>query len=163
MCGMIRAVAVHPHLHGTPADRVVLDHGDRRRRRMALTGQGGLALLLDLPEAVAIPGGAALILEDGREVEVVAAAEPLAEITAAGAPELMRIAWHLGNRHLPTELSGERLRIRRDHVIEAMVAGLGGALTHIEAPFEPEGGAYAQGHAHGHDHGHGGHHGHHGA
>jgi urease accessory protein len=167
---MIRAVAVHPHLHKEPADTVVLDHEDRRRRRAVLTGRGGLEFLLDLPEATAIPDGAALILEDGREVEVEAAPEALAGITAKDGPSLMRIAWHLGNRHLPTELFASELRIRRDHVIEDMVRGLGGAVTPIEAPFEPESGAYAgqgggqhHGHDHhDHDHGHGRHGGDHG-
>lgn len=158
---MIRATAVHPHLHQTPADRVVLDHEARHRRRMAMRGEGGLEFLLDLPEAALLRDGAALILEDGREIEVIAAAEPLAKISAKDAPTLLRIAWHLGNRHLPTELLGDQLRIRRDHVIEAMVIGLGGTVTLIEAPFDPESGAYAPGHGgHGHSHDH--HHGDHG-
>jgi urease accessory protein len=157
---MIRAVAVHPHLHKDPVDKVVLDHEHRRRRRIALTGEGGFAFLLDLPEAVTIPDGAALILEDGREVEVEAAPEELAAITAKDGPSLMRIAWHLGNRHLPTELFATELRIQRDHVIEDMVRGLGGTVTAITAPFDPESGAYA-GHGHA-QHGHGHHdHGHH--
>jgi urease accessory protein len=152
---MLRIVSVHPHLHKEPIDKVVLDHDARHRRRMALRGESGLEFLLDLPEATVIPDGAALILEDGREVEVKAAPEPLAKITAEDGPSLLRIAWHLGNRHLPTELLGDQLRIRRDHVIEAMVVALGGTVTHIDAPFDPEGGAYARdrGHAH-HHHGH---------
>jgi urease accessory protein len=157
---MIRAVAVHPHLHQSPVDKVILDHDERRRRRAALKGEGGFEFLLDLPEAVAIPDGAALILEDGREIEVEAAPEALLSITAKDGPSLMRIAWHLGNRHLPTELFATELRIQRDHVIEDMVRGLGGAVTAIEAPFDPESGAYA-GHAHG-AHGHDHDHGHHG-
>jgi urease accessory protein len=158
---MIRATHVHPHLHHDPADRVVLDHEARRRRRMTLKGEGGLDILLDLPEATVIPDGAALILDDGREVEVVAAEEPVARITAKDGPSLMRIAWHLGNRHLPTELLATELRIQRDHVIEDMVRGLGGAVTHATLPFEPESGAYAgQAHGHGAHHGHGDHHGH---
>lgn len=154
---MLRATAVHPHLHHEPADRVVLDHDQRHRRRLNLVGEKGLSFLLDLPHATVIPDGAALILEDGREIEVVAAPESLAVITAKDGPSLLRIAWHLGNRHLPTELLGTQLRIRRDHVIEEMVVGLGGAVAPIEAPFEPEAGAYAGGHVHGHDHGHHGH------
>jgi urease accessory protein len=153
---MLRAVAVHPHLHHEPIDRVVLDHDARSRRRAVLRGEGGADILLDLPEPAAIPDGAALILEDGREVEVIAAPEELARITAKDMPTLLRIAWHLGNRHLPMELLGEQLRIRRDHVIEEMVRGLGGAVAHVEAPFDPESGAYAR-HAHGHSHDHGGH------
>jgi urease accessory protein len=86
-----------------------------------------------------------LTLEDGRIVAVKAAPEPLAEIRADGPAELLRVAWHLGNRHLPAQLDGDVIRIRRDHVIEEMVAGLGAAITHIDAPFDPEGGAYSGG------------------
>ena len=92
------------------------------------------------------------MLEDGRLVEVVAAPEPLLEIRGHDPHHLIRVAWHLGNRHLPTQLMAKALRIRRDHVIEAMVKGLGARVVEIEAPFDPEGGAYAEaGHAHGHD------------
>ncbi len=92
------------------------------------------------------------MLEDGRLVEVVAAAEPLLEIRGADPLHLVRVAWHLGNRHLPTQIMAKGLRIRRDHVIEAMVKGLGARIIEIEAPFDPEGGAYAEA-SHAHDHG----------
>ncbi len=115
-----------------------------------MRGVRGTAFLLDLPDAVALRGGDALVLEDGGLIEVVAAPESLAEIAGADPAAAVRIAWHLGNRHLPVQLVGRRLRIRRDHVIEAMVAGLGGTVVAIEAPFDPEGGAYAGG-GHGHD------------
>lgn len=138
------------HRWTTPAaDTVVLDFDDRHRRRMAMTGTRGLAFLLDLENAVALRGGDALVLDDGRLIEVVAAPEPLAEIRGAEPRDLVRLAWHLGNRHLPTQIVGKGLRIRRDHVIEAMVRGLGARVIEIEAPFDPEGGAYAGG---GHDH-----------
>jgi len=145
------------------ADTVVLDFDDRHRRRMAMTGTRGLEFLLDLESAVALRGGDALVLEDGRLVEVVAAPEPLIEIKGADPHHLIRVAWHLGNRHLPTQIMAKGLRIRRDHVIEEMVKGLGARVVEIEAPFDPEGGAYAgsaHGHAHeprghtGHDHAH---------
>ena len=110
--------------------------------------------MLDLAEATALRGGDALELDGGALIEVVAAPEPLVEIVGSDPAATVRIAWHLGNRHLPVQLAGRRLRIRRDHVIEAMVAGLGGSLVPIEAPFDPEGGAYADGHAHGHHHPH---------
>jgi urease accessory protein len=147
-----------------PADTIVLDHEDRYRRRLTLTGTRGLAFLLDLPEAVMLRSGDALTLEDGRLVEVVAAPEPLVEVRCGSLPELARAAWHLGNRHLPVQIIGPKLRIRRDHVIEDMLRGLGCQVTEIEAPFDPEGGAYAadmrtHGHDHGHDHDHA-HHGH---
>src|ERR1700687_2477783 len=97
---------------------------------------------------MALRGGAALVLEDDRLVEVVAAPEPLLEIRGSDPFHLVRLAWHLGNRHLPTQIMGKGLRIRRDHVIEEMVKGLGARVIEIEAPFDPEGGAYATGHAH---------------
>jgi urease accessory protein len=135
-----------------PADAVVLDYDERHRRRVAMTGVRGLAFLLDLPEAVMLRGGDGLALDDGRIVEVVAAPEELAEIRAADAAALTRLAWHLGNRHLPTELLKKSLRIRRDHVIEDMARRLGAEVAAIEAPFNPEGGAYVAAAGHGHDH-----------
>jgi urease accessory protein len=170
---MIRATKVqgqHRWTHAA-ADTVVLDFDDRHRRRMAMTGTRGLEFLLDLENAIALRGGDALVLEDGRLIEVVAAPEPLVEIRGADPLHLVRVAWHLGNRHLPTQIMPKGLRIRRDHVIEAMVTGLGARIIEIEAPFDPEGGAYAAVHAdsdyaHGHgaqdhaSHGHD-HHGHH--
>jgi urease accessory protein len=165
---MIRATEVRGQHRFTeaPADTVVLDFDDRHRRRMAMTGTRGLAFLLDLETAVALRGGDALVLEDGRLVEVVAAPEPLLEIRGRDPHHLIRVGWHLGNRHLPTQIMQKALRIRRDHVIEAMVKGLGARVVEIEAPFDPEGGAYADGgHAHGHDdhahHRHAHDHGHH--
>jgi urease accessory protein len=148
---MIRATQVLGQHRWTepPADTVVLDFDDRHRRRMAMTGTRGLAFLLDLENAVALRGGDALVLDDNRLIEVVAAPEPLIEIRGADPQHLVRLAWHLGNRHLPTQIMGKGLRIRRDHVIEAMVKGLGARVIEIEAPFDPEGGAYAGGgHAH---------------
>jgi urease accessory protein len=142
------------------ADTVVLGFDDRHRRRMAMTGTRGLKFLLDLENAVALRGGDALVLEDGRLIEVVAAPEPLTEIRVTDPQHLVRVAWHLGNRHLPTQIMPKGLRIRRDHVIEAMVKGLGARVIEIEAPFDPEGGAYAGGHA-AHDHSAHDHHDHH--
>lgn len=153
---MIRATQVRPQIRWTEAaaDTVVLGFDDRHRRRMAMTGTRGLEFLLDLKEAVALRGGDALVLDDGRLIEVVAAPEPLVEIRGTDPHHLVRVAWHLGNRHLPTQIVGKGLRIRRDHVIEDMVRGLGARVIVIEAPFDPEGGAYAGGGhaAHGHDH-----------
>ena len=138
---------------GRPLDVVVLDFDARHRRRIAMTGVKGTPVLLDLSEATALRGGDALELDNGALIEVVAAPEPLVEIVGADPAATVRIAWHLGNRHLPVQLVGRRLRIRRDHVIEAMVMGLGGKLVAIEAPFDPEGGAYAEGgHSHHHSH-----------
>ena len=173
---MIRATQVRGQHRWTesPADTVVLDFDDRHRRRMAMRGTRGLEFLLDLENAIVLRGGDALVLDDNRLVEVVAAPEPLAEIRGNDPQHLVRVAWHLGNRHLPTQVTAKGLRIRRDHVIEAMVKGLGARVIEIEAPFDPEGGAYAGGGhvhtpetdphhraAHGHsshDHGDHGHH-----
>jgi urease accessory protein len=150
---MIRAIKVSKHHRWSesPADTIVLDFDDRHRRRMAMMGTRGLEFLLDLENATALRGGDALVLEDGRLIEVVAAAEPLLEIRCKDPQQLVRVAWHLGNRHLPTQISAKALRIRRDHVIEEMVKGLGARVIEIEAPFDPEGGAY-DGDGHAHDH-----------
>lgn len=174
---MLRATSVKAAQtwRDTPADTVVLEFDDRHRRRMTMTGTRGLEFLLDLPEVIALRGGDALVLEDGRLIEVVAAPEPLIEIRCKDPTHLVRVAWHLGNRHLPTQITAKALRIRRDHVIEDMVRGLGARVVEIEAPFDPEGGAYLtaapselvhddhdHGHHHGHKHDHGHHHDHHG-
>jgi len=132
-----------------PADIVVLDHDHRHRRRIALTAKGGLGFLLDLAETTTLRDGDGLPLDDGRIVKVEAAGEALVAITAADYAALMRIAWHLGNRHCPTQLDGERLLIRRDHVLEAMAEGLGGSVAPVTVAFDPEGGAYG---GHGHHH-----------
>src|SRR3982074_367758 len=163
---MIRATQVRKQHRWTeaPADTVVLDFDDRHRRRMAMTGTRGLEFLLDLENAMALRGGDALVLDDNRLIEVVAAPEPLVEIRGADPQHLVRGAWHLGNRHLPTQIVAKGLRIRRDHVIEAMVKGLGARVLEIEAPFDPEGGAYAGGghpHAEADPHGHAAHDRHH--
>jgi urease accessory protein len=161
--GMIRATQVRSahRWTETPADTVVLDFDDRHRRRMAMTGTRGLEFLLDLENATVLRGGDALVLDDDRLIEVVAAPEPLAEIRGADPQLLVRLAWHLGNRHLPTQIMPKGLRIRRDHVIEAMVKGLGARVIEIEAPFDPEGGAYAGGGHAAHDHSAHDHHDHH--
>jgi urease accessory protein len=139
----------------TAVDRVVLDADERHRRRIVLTGESGTKFLLDLDRAGALKDGDGLVLEDGAIVTVAGRPEPLIEIEAKSPLDLLRLAWHLGNRHTQVEIVGSKLRIRRDHVLESMVAGLGGKLTPIEAPFEPEAGAHAQGeHAHDHDHAH---------
>jgi urease accessory protein len=131
-------------------DRVVLDADERHRRRIALTGEGGTAFLLDLPHATALKDGDGLVLDDGAIVRVAGKPEPLVEIAAASSHDLARLAWHIGNRHTDVQVVGDKLRIRRDHVLEDMLRGLGARLTPIEAPFDPEQGAY--GHHH-HDHG----------
>lgn len=157
---MIRATSLVRKL-AVKADKVVdtitLDHEGRHRRRIALTGAKGTEFLLDLEAAVAAKGGDAFKLEDGRLVEIIAAPEPLIEIKAASASRLAKLAWHIGNRHTPAEITGEAIYIGDDHVLAEMVRGLGGSATRVLRPFEPERGAYeGHGHAHHHhDHGHG--------
>jgi urease accessory protein len=134
------------------ADAIVLDYDSRHRRRLAMRGTKGTDFLLDLPAAASLRGGDALVLEDGRLIEVVAAIEPLLEIRCADAKHHARIAWHFGNRHLPTQLLANALRVRRDHVIAELAIKLGARVIEIEAPFEPEGGAYGDVHHNGHEH-----------
>jgi urease accessory protein len=157
---MIRAnfISTKGAWRATPADTIVLDYEGRHRRRVAMKATRGTEFLLDLPDAVVLRGGDALVLEDGRLIEIVAAPEELAEARCADARQLARVAYHIGNRHAPAEILANRLRIRRDHVLEEMVRGLGAKVSHIEAPFEPDTGAYeapepAHDHAHhGHSH-----------
>ncbi len=144
---------------GQAVDRVVLDADERHRRRIVLATEKGARVLLDLPNAIKLKDGDGLALEDGSIVVVVARPEALVEISAASETERLRLAWHLGNRHTDVQVVGQRLRIRRDHVLEEMMRGLGAVVTDVEAPFEPEGGAYAQAHgphgqAHHNDHEH---------
>lgn len=136
-------------------DQVLIDFDRRHRRRILLSTVAGAEVLLDLPRAVRLRDGDGLPVETGV-VRVRAQAEPLLEIHAHDEGELVRIAWHLGNRHLPVQLLGDRIRIRTDHVVKEMIEGLGGHVDEIDAPFDPEPGAYAAGagqqHHHGHDH-----------
>ena len=135
-----------------PADRVTLDYEARFLRRKRLTADSGAQFVVDLPETVSLEDGDALVLEDGRQVEVVAAPEPLVAVTG---PALPRLAWHIGNRHTPCEIGADRLVIRHDHVLEDMLRGLGATLERFDGPFRPEGGAYGHGRTMGHSHGHG--------
>ncbi len=131
-------------------DRVVVDAGDRHRRRVALRGERGTGFLLDLDEAVALRDGDGIMLDDGGIVLVSGQAESLAEVGARTPLALVKLAWHLGNRHTDVQIVGERLRIRRDHVLEEMVTGLVASVRTVDAPFDPEPGAPQH---HGHDHG----------
>jgi len=152
----VHEVIPHGHWSGPVADHITLDHDARHRRRWYYTADHGTAFLLDLARATVLGHGDALQLSDGRLVEVLAAPEALVEVTADNMATMVRLAWHIGNRHLPAELHPHAIRLRDDHVINAMLEGLGATVTKIEAPFTPEGGAYSGGghHHHGHDHGH---------
>lgn len=131
------------------ADTVVLDYDARLMRRKRLVGQAGLAFLVDLAEVTNLDDHWGFALEDGRAVAVEAAPEDLIEVRG----DLPRLAWHIGNRHTPCQMAADHLAIRRDHVIEAMLAHLGADLTPVTGPFRPEGGAYGKGRTMGHDHG----------
>ena len=144
-------------------DTITLDRQSRYRRRVLLTTDGGRDLLLDLPEATYLAHGDGLAV-DGGAVLVKAAAEELLEIHAADALALATIAWHLGNRHTPAEITRGAIYIQPDHVLVELVEQLGAHVHRVRRPFEPEGGAYGgKGPLHsGHHHqGHGGHHHHH--
>lgn len=132
---------------------VVLDYDARHRRRIRLDCEDSSTVLLDLEKATALRDGDGLALENGGWIAVQAAAEDLAEITCDSAHDLHRIAWHLGNRHCPAAIEPDRILIRRDHVIEEMLRGIGAAVAPVNAPFDPERGAYddenqVQGHSH---------------
>jgi urease accessory protein len=131
------------------ADVVVLDAGDRHRRRIVLKAERGTDFLLDLDEAVALRDGDGIMLDDGGIVLVAGQAESLAEVSVRTPIALVQLAWHLGNRHTDVQIVGDRLRIRRDHVLEEMAAGLGATVTVVDAPFEPEAGAPHREHHHG--------------
>ncbi len=132
-------------------DRVTLDAGDRNRRRIVLTGEKGTQFLLDEAKPVSLHDGDGLLLDDGSIVLVAGLAEPLIEISAGSALDTVRLAWHLGNRHTDVQIAGDKIRIRRDHVLEDMLRGLGATLTPLDAAFDPE--AAAPAHEHGHRHG----------
>ena len=141
---MRRALSITA-LADTATDVVALDLEGRRRRRHVVETRSGETILIDLPEPPRLTHGAGLVLEDGTIIRVQAMPEPVVEIKAK---DLAKIAWHLGNRHLPTEIHDQALRIRPDHVIEAMLQGLGAELRHLHAAFEPEAGAYGKHHEH---------------
>ncbi|HLZ76502.1 urease accessory protein UreE [Phenylobacterium sp.] len=135
---------------GEPADRVVLDYDGRHRRRIVLTGASGAEYLLDLPETTHLRDGDGL--QTGRGiVQIVARPEPLLEVRAASPQALIRLAWHIGNRHLAAQVFADRILIRRDHVIAHMLEHQGAKVREVEEAFDPEGGAYQ-------DHGPGDHH-----
>lgn len=132
------------------ADHVALDYEGRFLRRKRLVAASGVGFLVDLPEVTNLTGGEAFVLADGRFIEVRPALEPVLVVTG----DLARLAWHIGNRHTPCQIEPARLVIRADHVLEAMLRGLGAKVVASVEPFQPEGGAYGMGRTMGHDHGH---------
>jgi urease accessory protein len=147
--GLPVVTAIAPPDDGPADDTLTLDYESRFLRRKRLTGDGGLAFLIDLPQARALADGEVLLLSDGRRVLLRAAAEPLLDVRG----DLPRLAWHIGNRHTPCRIEADRLLIREDPVLADMLARLGADVTRVLAAFVPEGGAYGHGRTFGHDHG----------
>ena len=137
------------HAPDKVAARVVLDYDARLMRRKRLVTEDGRGFLVDLPEVTNLDAYWGFELEDGATIQIVPAQEALVEVLG----DLPRLAWHIGNRHTPCQIERNRLLIRRDHVIEAMLTHLGAHLHYVTGPFTPEGGAYGHGRTMGHDHG----------
>jgi urease accessory protein len=148
---MLRVTGIRHRGHWDAAiavDRVVLDAGDRRRRRIVLASEKGAEFLLDAATPLALHDGDGLVLDDGSVILVAGKPEALLEVSAGSAVDTVRLAWHLGNRHTDVQIAADKIRIRRDHVLEEMLRGLGASMAPLEAPFDPEAGA-----PDGHDHG----------
>lgn len=136
--------------HGHDA-ACTLTYEDRFLRRKVLKTDADEPFLVDLPRTISLEQGQAFVLEDGRHVAVLAAEEPLMEITS---PDLLRLVWHIGNRHCPAQIEANRILVQPDHVIRDLMTKLGAQVRDVTAPFTPEGGAYGHGRTHGHDHSH---------
>jgi urease accessory protein len=136
---------------GVPVGTITIDYEGRRRRRIAMSSDQGLSFLLDLPETAHLREGDGLVLEDGSMIEVKAKPEELCEICGKDEEHLLRLAWHIGNRHIEAQIGGGRIVIRPDHVIEDMLRRLGASVKHVREAFDPEGGAYGVPH-HAHHH-----------
>jgi len=163
----VTSVIAAAHRHDRPVvDTVILDYAQRSAQKVTVAGLKGGTIEIDLHEPTRLRTDDLLVLDDGGLVEVVAAHEPLIEARAADVAGLSRLAWHLGDRNVQVQVLPNRIRARRDAAIETLLAALGAKVAIIEAPFEPEGGAYAPSHGHGHehhdhhDHDHDHHHGH---
>jgi urease accessory protein len=137
------------HSHAREYAQISLDYEGRFLRRKMLSTDDGQSFLVDLLQTTSLDHGGVLVLEDGREITVVAAPEDLLEVTGEDLP---RIAWHIGNRHTPCQIETGRLLIQRDHVIRDMLGKIGATVREVTEPFTPEGGAYGHGRTHGHAH-----------
>lgn len=160
---MLRAsiVITAAQRNGRPlADTVILDYAQRSAQHITVTGVNGAVIEIALHAPVRLRTDDLLVLEDGGLVEVVAAPEPLFEARVNDVAALSRMAWHLGDRHVPVQVLANRIRTRRDAAVESLLTSLGVKVALIDAPFEPEGGAYVSDHGHGHDHAHDHHHDH---
>jgi urease accessory protein len=145
---MLRAVSILPpdHGQGAPFDLVVLEHDERRLRRKLLRLRGGAEVMVDFPQTITLEHKSALLLDDGRLVEIIAAEELLYEVRGRDTAHLVRLAWHIGNRHTSAQLEQSRILIKRDHVLKTMLEGLGATISNVTEPFYAEHGAY---HSHG--------------
>jgi urease accessory protein len=150
---MLRAVSHVQTATGRGIDTITLAHDERRLRRKLLRTDAGQEVMVDLPQTVTLDAGAALVLDDNRQIVVQAANEDVHVVTAASPADLLKLAWHIGNRHTPAQVLADRIQIKRDHVLKAMLEGLGATVTERSAPFVPEHGAY-HGHSHGTETGH---------
>ena len=137
------------HWADASAERITLTYDGRFLRRKRLVSDGGTAVLVDLPVTTSLNSGDALECVDGRLFEIIAAMEDLLEVTGS---DLVRLAWHIGNRHTPCQIEPNRLLIQRDHVLADMLRKIGANLREVVEPFTPEGGAYGHGRTHGHAH-----------
>jgi urease accessory protein len=157
MARAIKVMAASQRRHEPITDTLLLNLDQRRSHSGHVFTGSGMCIELDLEAPVWLRTDDALVLEDGRLIEIVAEAEPLLEVRATDLAALARIAWALGDRHVPVQILGNRLRLRRDPIIQALLGDLGAKVSEIEAPFDPEGGAYsaaAGDHSHSHDHSH---------
>jgi len=156
---MRRAIAHHPAGSwptGEAVATVTLAFADRHRRRIRLTDDAGTLFMLDLERPAQLADGDGLAIEGGGFIAVRAADEVVLDVRCTGAAHAARVAWHVGNRHVPLQvLPDGSLRILDDHVLRGMLEGLGAVVTATLAPFQPEAGAYADGHGHDHGQGHG--------
>ena len=157
---MLRVTAHLPaaKAKGVPFDTITLAHDERRIRRKLLTLPKAGEIYLDFADTITLDHGDRLVLEDGRLIAIHAADEPVYEIRGRDAAHIAKLAWHLGNRHLPAQIEEERILLLRDHVIRSMLEGLGATVNEITEPFQPVRGAYhshgGEHQGHGHDHGH---------
>ena len=132
------------------ADTVCLTYDARLLRRKRLVSVGGMAFLVDLPQTTSINAGDAFVFEDGTHITVAAADEPLMRVTG----DLVRLSWHIGNRHAPCDIQADALIVQREPVMRKMLLQLGADVMDFDGPFTPEGGAYGHGRTMGHDHSH---------
>lgn len=170
---MLRAVSVKARgaWKGDAIDVVMLDHTQRARSQITVTGLRGNEIFLGFEDRVTLRNNDALVTDKGEFVEVIGKPEPLMEIRPASEADLVRIAWQLGNHHLAMQIVGGKIRTLANDAVAASMLGMGAKVLKIEAPFDPEGGAYLApvedhhdhgpgcgcGHHH-HDHGHHDHH-----